>query len=89
MKFKLTLFFCIAVAAIAGGFLGELAAKSRSPYVSWLGYSAAFGFDTLHFNLHILQFDFGLHVNINVTQLLLVALALVVSPKIASAIKTS
>lgn len=88
MKFKLTLFLCIAVAAIAGGFLGELAAGSLSPYVSWLGYSAAFGFDTISLDLHVIQISFGLHLNINVTQLLLVVLALVVSPKIAAAIKT-
>ena len=88
MKFKLTLFFCIVIAAVVGGFLGELAAGSLNPYVKWLGYSAAFGFDTKSLNLHILQLDLGLHLNINVTQLLLVALALVVAPKIAEAIKT-
>ena len=89
MKFKLTLFLCIAVAAVAGAFLGELAGNSLSPYISWLGYKAAFGFDTISFDLHVIQVSFGLHLNINMTQLLLVILAIAVSPKIASAIKTS
>lgn len=88
MKFKLTLFFCIAIAAIIGGFLGELAANSLNPYIKWLGYGAQFGFDTFSLDLHIIQLDFGMHININVTQLLLVALGLVLAPKIAAAIKT-
>ena len=46
MKFKLTLFLCVALAIVSGAFLGELAARSISPYISWLGYALNFGFDT-------------------------------------------
>lgn len=88
MKFKLTLFLCVALAIVSGAFLGELAAKSINSYISWLGYALNFGFDTKNFDLHVVQFNFGLHMNINVLQLMLTLLAVVVAPKLAASIKT-
>jgi len=89
MKFKLTLFFCIAIAAILGALLGGLASTSTNAYLHWLGFSKAFGFDTIELNLHIIRLSFGLHVDINITQILLVIVAIAVSPKVAASIKTS
>ena len=88
MKFKLTLFLCVALAVVAGAFLGELASRSLSPYISWLGYALNFGFDTKNFDLHVLQFNLGLHMNINVLQLILTLIAAVLAPKLAASIKT-
>ncbi len=89
MKFKLTLFFCLVAAVLTGSFLGDLCAKSTYKSVSWLGLGATFGFDTKALDLHVLQMNLGLHVDINILQVLLIALALVLAPKIAKAIKTS
>ena len=89
MKFKLTLLFCIIIAVISGSFLGSLCAKSAYKSISWLGLSTSFGFETKSLDLHVLQLSIGLHVDINVVQILLIAIALVIAPKIAASIKTS
>ncbi len=88
MKFKLSLLFCIIIAVIAGAFLGDLCAAASVPYITWLGHGLSFGFDTISLNLHVMQLDFGLHMDINVMQILLVLIAIVVAPKLAAAIKT-
>ena len=89
MKFKLTLLLCIIIAVILGALLGGVCADSANPYIHWLGLGKSFGFDTIAIDLHVLKFSFGMHVDINVTQILFIILAIVVSPKIAAAIKTS
>ena len=89
MKFKLTLLLCIITAVILGALLGGVCADSANPYIHWLGLGKEFGFDTIALNLHVVQLTFGMHININVTQILFIILAIAVSPKIAASIKTS
>ena len=89
MKFKLTILLCIIVAVIAGSYLGDLCAQSMFKSVSWLGYGASFGFETKSLDLHVIQLTIGLHIDINVLQLIFIVIALAVAPKIAASIKTS
>ncbi|MBR6760987.1 MAG: DUF4321 domain-containing protein [Oscillospiraceae bacterium] len=86
MKYKLTLLLCIIVAVIGGAFLGELCVGL--PYIEILGRPFTFGFDTVNVDLHFLRFSFGLMLDVNLTQILLLMIAIVVAPKIAAQIKT-
>ena len=86
MKNKLVLLFMIITAAVLGGLLGNLCDGVYG--LSWLAYSKAVGLDATTLNLSVFDLTFGIHVQMNVAQIILLALALVVSPKIANAIKT-
>ncbi|MCI5815478.1 DUF4321 domain-containing protein [Ruminococcus sp.] len=86
MKNKLVLLFMIITAAVLGGLLGNLCDGVYG--LSWLAYSKAIGLDATTLNLSVFDLTFGIHVQMNVAQIILLALALVVSPKIANAIKT-
>ncbi|MGN0591296.1 DUF4321 domain-containing protein [Ruminococcus sp.] len=85
MKNKLVLLFMIITAAVLGGLLGNLCDGVYG--LSWLAYSKAIGLDATTLNLSVFDLTFGIHVQMNVAQIILLALALVVSPKIANAIK--
>ena len=76
----------IITAAVLGGLLGNLCDGVYG--LSWLAYSKAIGLDATTLNLSVFDLTFGIHVQMNVAQIILLALALVVSPKIANAIKT-
>ena len=89
MKYRLTLLLCIIVSVIAGSFLGDICAKSMYKSVSWLGLGTSFGFDTKSLDLHVLPLTVGLHIDINVLQIIFIMISIVVAPKIAAAIKTS
>ena len=86
MKNKLVLLFMIITAAVLGGLLGNLCDGVYG--LSWLAYSKAIGLDATTLNLSVFDLTFGIHAQMNVAQIILLALALVVSPKIANAIKT-
>ena len=86
MKNKPVLLFMIITAAVLGGLLGNLCDGVYG--LSWLAYSKAIGLDATTLNLSVFDLTFGIHVQMNVAQIILLALALVVSPKIANAIKT-
>lgn len=86
MKNKLVLLFMIITAAVLGGLLGNLCDGVYG--LSWLAHSKAIGLDATTLNLSVFDLTFGIHVQMNVAQIILLALALVVSPKIANAIKT-
>ena len=89
MKFKITLFFCLVAAVICGYFLGEVFASSSIAAISWLGKVFTFGFETTSFDLRIIRLNLGLHIDINVMQLLFLILAIAIASKIAASIKTS
>ena len=86
MKNKLVLLFMIITAAVLGGLLGNLCDGVYG--LSWLAYSKAIGLDATTLNLSVFDLTFGIHVQMNVALIILLALALVVAPKIANAIKT-
>lgn len=86
-KARLTLLFCTVIAVVLGAFLGELCSVSENAYIHWLGYGKSFGFDTISLNLHVIELSFGLHMDINVMQILLIVAAIALTPKIAASIK--
>lgn len=87
MKLKLTYLFMIIMAIVFGHLLGNACSGMSEPGIAWLGHSLNFGFDTTTLNLSAITLNIGLHVSINTIQILLIILALAISPKIAEAIK--
>lgn len=87
MKMKLTYLFLIIIAVLIGFYLGNACADSGDPLIVWLGYSLDFGFGPVNINLSAFTVDFGLHFSINALQILLIALAITLTPKVAAAIK--
>ncbi len=85
MKNKLVFLFCIIVAIIIGTFLGEICADT--PYLEWLGRNFAFSTGIYDLNLHFVKLTLGLDFSINLAQVLMMMIALYVSPKIASKIQ--
>ena len=51
-------------------------------------YSKAIGLDDTTLNLSVFDLTFGIHFQLNVAQIILLVVALFVSPKIANAIQT-
>ena len=88
MKLKITILVCIIFAVLTGYYLGALCVSSEIAYLTWLGKSLNFGFDTINIDLNMLKFSFGLHMDINFLQLLLTVILVACAPKIAAAIKT-
>lgn len=87
MKMRLTYLFMIIVAIVFGHLLGNACAGMSEPGIAWLGKSLNFGFDTTTFNLTAITLNLGLHVSINTVQILLIILAIAMTPKVAAAIK--
>lgn len=87
MKLKLIILLCIIIGVLTGYYLGEVCASSGLAYLAWLGKSLNFGFDTVNVDLNMLKFSFGLHMDVNFIQILLVVLLVALSPKIAASIK--
>ena len=88
MKLKLTILFCILFSVLAGFYLGQICLSSDIPYLTWLGKSLNFGFDTINLDLNMMKISFGLHMDINFLQIILTVLMVALSPKIAASIKT-
>ncbi len=72
---KTLLFVVLILLAIV---LGKAAAAAVAGirFLSWLGIAAKFGVSTVTVNLAVVQFTFGMMVNINVAQSLLLLLAI-------------
>lgn len=87
MKKTLVTIFSILVAIVGGHYLGIYCANNPEPMLSWLGYVVQFGFNTVSFNLSVIQLDFGLHIGINFVQLVLILIAALAGPKIAEGVK--
>ena len=87
MKNKLIYLLMIIMAIVFGYLLGNLCAGLDEPTVAWLGTALNFGIEPTTLDLHAFSITFGLHLAINPIQILLVLLAIVLSPKIAASIK--
>ena len=87
MKLKLTYFFLIIVAIVTGHYLGVLCAGTEEEMVSWLGAALTFGFPPTVFNFSAVSFTLGVSFSINFLQILFLLLAIVLAPKVATAIK--
>lgn len=73
---NLFLVILLVLAVVLGKLLGSVTAKQ--PLLSWLGMSADFGLKPVTVDLSVVNFTFGLMVNINVAQALLLAVAILV-----------
>lgn len=87
MKNKLIYLLMIIIAIVCGYLLGNLCAGMDEPTVAWLGTALNFGLEPATLDLHAFSITFGLNLAINPIQILLILLAIVVSPKIAASIK--
>lgn len=87
MKLKLTYLFLIIIAILCGYYLGNACSNSGEPLLAWLGYTLNFGFGPANINLHAFTIDIGVHFSINSMQILFIALAIAMTPKVAAAIK--
>lgn len=86
MKNKLVLLFLVVAAGISGGLIGKMVDGVHG--LSWLAYSKSIGLDATTLDLSIFDLTFGIHISMNVAQILLLILALLIAPKVADAIKT-
>ena len=87
MKKKLIYLLMIIMAIVFGYLLSNLCAGLDEPTVSWLGTSLSFGLEPATLDLHAFAVTFGLRLSISPIQILLILLAIVLSPKIAASIK--
>lgn len=87
MKLKLTYTFMIIMAVVFGKTLGDACAAMSEPGIIWLGKYLNFGFDTVNFSFSAISLSFGLNISINPIQVLLIILAVAISPKISELIK--
>ena len=87
MKRKLVYFFLIVIAIMVGHFVGLMLANDTNSLVAWLGSYMSFGFDTQNIDINVMQLSLGLRFRINFLQILLILLAIVMTPKISDAIK--
>ncbi|HAG14508.1 MAG TPA: hypothetical protein DCG49_11710 [Ruminococcus sp.] len=87
MKLKLTYFFTIIAAIVLGHFLGVMCSGTGEELIQWLGTTLDFGFPPTSFNFAAMSLTLGVSFSVNFLQILFVLLAVVLSPKIASAIK--
>lgn len=76
----LFLIILLLLAVVVGQLLGAACAGTK--YFSWLGASASFGLSTVQLDLSIVKFTFGMLVKINVSQAILLLLAILTYTKI-------
>ncbi|MBR6716872.1 MAG: DUF4321 domain-containing protein [Oscillospiraceae bacterium] len=87
MKLKLTYLFLIIIAILSGHYLGNACIATHDPMLEWLGKSLQFGFDPATIGLSAFTFTIGFRIAINFLQVMFIALAIVLAPKVAEAIK--
>ncbi len=82
---KILVYIAVFVIAVAtGSVIANVCAKISA--LSWLSIEPSFGFEPFTLNLIVLDFTFGLNVHITVAHIILLIIAIFVSPKIASAL---
>ena len=87
MKLKLTYFFLIVIAIIAGYLLGNYCATLSEPILQWFGKSFSFCLDPTAIHLTAFTITFGISLVVNPLEILFVLIAIVAAPKVAAAIK--
>lgn len=77
-----TLFFIVSIllAVVLGKAIGG--AVNGIQFLSWLAIAAKFGISTVTVDLSVLQLTFGLMVNINVAQAILLLTAIIIYTRI-------
>lgn len=80
----------IAVFAIAIGAGSAIAAVSSNiSAMSWLAIQPSFGFEPFKLNLIVLDVTFGLNIHITVAHIIMIIIAIFVSPKIVASLVKS
>ncbi len=87
MKKKLIYLLMIIMAIVFGYLLGNLLTGLEEPTISWLGTALNFELAPTTLDLHAFAITLGLRLAISPIQILLILLAIVLSPKIAASIK--
>lgn len=77
---SLLLIILLLLAVVLGKIIG--AACIGIKYAAWLGAGASFGFSPLSVNLSVINFTFGIMVNFNVAQAILLLFAILSYPRI-------
>ena len=70
----------LVLAILLGKAAGDMTAGIK--WLSWLGAYAKFGISTVNINLSVLQITFGMMVNINVAQTILLLTSIFIYTKI-------
>jgi hypothetical protein len=87
MKKKLTYLLLIITAILAGYYLGQMCLSLNEPLIDWLGKSLEFGFEPTTIGFSAFTITLGIRFSINFLQILFIALAVVIAPKVAESIK--
>lgn len=87
MKLKLTYLFLIITAILVGHYLGNACLNVSEPALRWLGKSIPLSLGPASLGLSAFKLTVGLDISINFLQILLIALAVLVAPKVSEAIK--
>jgi hypothetical protein len=87
MKLKLTYLFLIIIAILCGHYLGNACLNANEPAIVWLGKSLVFNLGPATLGLSAFSFTAQLNVSINFLQILFIAVAVAIAPKVSDAIK--
>ncbi|MBR3993984.1 MAG: DUF4321 domain-containing protein [Clostridia bacterium] len=82
MKSKSLIYIIMLLSGIVvGTFIGELARGVR--YLEWLSYGIKFGTNgPVSLNLGVLALDFGLSINLTISSIIFVLIALIIARKV-------
>lgn len=83
-KFKKVLMYILVyiVALVLGGILAMLGGKISG--LSFLAYTMDWGFDPIDLDLNVISLNFGLRLNINMGQILMILVSVFTAPKIVA-----
>lgn len=73
-----------AIAIGAGSVISTLCAQISA--MSWLAIQPSFGVEPFNINLIILDFTFGLNVHLTVAHIIMLIIAIFISPKVVSSL---
>ena len=81
-KFKKVLLYILVyiVALVLGGILAIMGEKISG--LSFLSYTMNWGFNPIDLDLNVIYINFGLRLNINMGQILMILVAVFTAPKI-------
>lgn len=71
-----------AIAIGAGSVISTLCAQISA--MSWLAIQPTFGIEPFNLNLIVLDFTFGLNIHLTVAHIIMIIIAVFVSPKVAA-----
>lgn len=80
-NFKKTFAFLFFVLAgiVLGAFIAYICAGKA--YVDWLSWGKRIGIENVAFDLYVIKFNFGLMVNVTISQLITIPAALIIYAK--------